>query len=109
MQLREKFEKLFQNKLNKEEARDMLITLYNKGESSSDIAVGASVMRDYSIKLKLSKELRDRAIDIVGTGGDKSGSFNISSTSAIILSSLGSVVAKHGNRSITSKLVQQIC
>ena len=79
-----------------------MIDLYEKGESGSDIAAAASVMREYSIKLSLSDELREKAIDIVGTGGDKSGSFNISTTVSLLLASMGRVVAKHGNRSITS-------
>jgi anthranilate phosphoribosyltransferase len=59
-------------------------------------------MREHSIKLTLSESLKSRAIDIVGTGGDKSGSFNISTTVSLLLASMGIVVAKHGNRSITS-------
>ncbi len=101
--IKSKFEKLFDNKMSENEAKEFLISLYEKGESGEDIAAAASVMREHSVRLNLPKELRDKAIDIVGTGGDKSGSFNISSTVALLLSSLGSVVAKHGNRSITSK------
>ena len=97
------FEKLFNNELSEQEARDFLIKLYQKGESSQDIANAAKVMREHSIKLPVSKELQDELIDIVGTGGDKSGSFNISTTVALLLASVGSKVAKHGNRSITSK------
>ncbi len=99
---KERFERLFDNKMSIDEARSFLIELYDRGESASDIATAASIMRSHSIKLPISKELRDRAIDIVGTGGDKSGSFNISTTVSLLLSSLGSVVAKHGSRSITS-------
>ncbi len=103
MNTKEKFEALFENRMGEDEARDFLIELYQKGESGEDIAAAAEVMRSHSIKLPLSDELKQKAIDIVGTGGDKSGSFNISTTVALLLASLGSVVAKHGNRSITSK------
>lgn len=96
------FNKLFDNKLSSEEARSFLIELYKRGESAEEIATAATIMRQHSIQLPISVELRDQAIDIVGTGGDKSGSFNISTTVSLLLSSLGSVVAKHGNRSITS-------
>ncbi len=99
---KEMFEKLFNNELSEDEARDFLVELYKKGESSSDIANAASVMRKHSIKLPVSKELQDELIDIVGTGGDKSGSFNISTTVSLLLAATGSKVAKHGNRSITS-------
>ncbi len=102
MNTKEQFQKLFANKLNKEEAKNLLIELYKKGETSQDIATVASIMREHSIKLPISQELQEKAIDIVGTGGDKSGSFNISTTVSLLLASLGCVVAKHGNRSITS-------
>ncbi|MEA3456143.1 MAG: anthranilate phosphoribosyltransferase, partial [Campylobacterota bacterium] len=102
MNTQEQFEKLFDNKMAESEARDFLISLYEKGESAEDIAAAAYVMREHSVKLPLSHELREKSIDIVGTGGDKSGSFNISSTVSLLLASMGSIVAKHGNRSITS-------
>ncbi len=97
------FIKLFNNEMSSEEARDFLKSLYKKGESAKDIAAAVEVMRDYSVKLPLPEELREKAIDIVGTGGDKIGSFNISTTVSLLLASMGAVVAKHGNRSITSK------
>lgn len=100
---RESFEKLFDNQLSVEEARSFLIELYERGESAQEIAIAASIMRKHSIKLPIPTELQEQAIDIVGTGGDQSGSFNISTTVSLLLASLGSVVAKHGSRSITSK------
>jgi len=102
MNVKKQFEKLFNNEMSSEEARSFLIGLYEKGESGTDIAAAASVMREHSIKLPLSDDLREKAIDVVGTGGDKSGSFNISTTVSLLLASMGCVVAKHGNRSITS-------
>ncbi|MCF6245126.1 MAG: anthranilate phosphoribosyltransferase, partial [Sulfurovum sp.] len=102
MSTKQEFEKLFNNKMPTNEARQFLIDLYEKGENGTDIAAAASVMREHSIKLNLPNELREKAIDIVGTGGDKSGSFNISTTVSLLLASMGRVVAKHGNRSITS-------
>ena len=87
---KEMFEKLFNNELSESEARDFLVELYKKGESSSDIANAASVMRKHSIKLPVSKELQDELVDIVGTGGDKSGSFNISTTVSLLLAAAGS-------------------
>ena len=102
MTTKQKFQDLFDDKFSTKEARKFLIDLYSKGESAEDIAMAAFVMREHSIKLPISKSLQDKAIDIVGTGGDKSGSFNISSTVSLLLASMGLVVAKHGNRSITS-------
>jgi len=96
------FEKLFNNELSHNETKEFLIQLYKNGESSKDIANAASVMRQHSIKLLVSRELQDELIDVVGTGGDKSESFNISTTVSLLLASCGAKVAKHGNRSITS-------
>jgi len=101
--MRAKFERLFENRLEFNEAREFLIELYQRGESSEDIAVASQIMRHHSIQLPIPRELQDEVIDVVGTGGDRSGTFNISSTVSLLLASLGSVVAKHGNRSITSK------
>lgn len=97
------FEKLFANEMSEDEAREFLVALYENGESASDLAVAARVMRNYSKELTIPQELREKAIDIVGTGGDKSGTFNISSATSLLLASMGCYVAKHGNRSITSK------
>ncbi|MCB4766630.1 MAG: anthranilate phosphoribosyltransferase [Sulfurovum sp.] len=102
MSTRKEFEKLFNNEMPEEEARQFLIDFYKRGESGEDIAVAAQVMRKHSIELPLPKDLREKAIDVVGTGGDRSGSFNISTTVSLLLASMGCVVAKHGNRSITS-------
>ena len=97
------FEELFNNQLSDNQAKEFLIDLYNRGETAQDIANGAEVMRKHSIKLPISKELENKIIDNCGTGGDKTGSFNISTTVSFILASCGCYVAKHGNRSITSK------
>jgi len=102
MDIKERFEKLFNNEMSVEEARTFLVELSQKGETPNEIATAATIMREHSIKLPISKELQDKAIDVVGTGGDKIGSFNISTTVSLLLASIGSVVAKHGSRSITS-------
>ena len=101
--VKEQFERLFKNEMDPNEAREFLTSLHQKGESAEDIAAAVEVMREHSIKLPLPNDLKEKAIDIVGTGGDKIGSFNISTTVALLLASIGAVVAKHGNRSITSK------
>ena len=100
---KQQFEKLFKNEMSEEEAREFLVELYKREETAVEIAAAAEVMREHSIKLPVSEELREKLIDIVGTGGDKSNSFNISSTTALLVSAIGGYVAKHGNRSITSK------
>ena len=98
------FEALFEHRMNDEEMREFLSTLpLNESTSSSMIATAAEVMRSHSIILEVPAELKPKLIDVVGTGGDKSGSFNVSSTVALVLAASGAYVAKHGNRSITSK------
>ena len=97
-----KFDDIFENRLTDDEVREYLIELYKKGETAQDIAGAASAMREHMLHLDLPIELQEQLIDNCGTGGDKSNSFNISTTVSILLSACGSKVAKHGNRSITS-------
>ncbi len=76
-----------------------LTALAMKGETIDEIVASARSMRTHATKL-----LNDRdVLEIVGTGGDSSNSFNISTTSAIVLASAGVPVAKHGNRAASSK------
>jgi len=99
----EKFRKIFTNSLDPDTTKEYLIKLYEDGETPEQIAAAASVMRENLIPLKVDDNLKDKLIDNCGTGGDKSNSFNISTTVSILLSACGAFVAKHGNRSITSK------
>jgi anthranilate phosphoribosyltransferase len=98
-----KFDDIFENRLSADEIREYLIKLYDEGETADDIASAASAMREHLIPLELEQRLQDKLIDNCGTGGDKSNSFNISTTVSLLLPACGSKVAKHGNRSITSK------
>ncbi len=98
-----KFDDIFENRLPEEEVREYLIELYERGETSAEIAAAASAMRDHLIPLPIHYDLKKKLIDNCGTGGDKSNSFNVSTTVSILLSACGCYVAKHGNRSITSK------
>ena len=98
------FTSLFNHEMNDEEMREFLVSLTLDAKTSVEtIAAAAAVMRSFAIPLPISEDLRTKVIDIVGTGGDKIGSFNISSTVAILCASCGSMVAKHGSRSVTSK------
>ena len=98
-----KFEQLFTNQMSQEEAKSFLVQLYERGESADEIAAATQVMRSHSLKLEVPQELKVKLVDTVGTGGDKIGSVNISSTVSLLLASMQVPVAKHGNRSITSK------
>lgn len=98
------FEALFDHRLSDSQMYDFLRSLSLNEETSSEmIATAAEVMRSHSIILEVPTELKPKLIDVVGTGGDKSGSFNVSSTVALVLAASGAYVAKHGNRSITSQ------
>jgi len=77
-----------------------LVGLRMKGETIDEIAAAANVMRELVIKVAIDKT---HLVDTCGTGGDSSGSFNISTASALVVAAAGGKVAKHGNRSITSK------
>ncbi len=70
-----------------------------KGETIEEITACAMIMRKYGLKLKHEGDV----LDIVGTGGDEAFTFNISTVSAFIISAAGIPVAKHGNRSVSSK------
>jgi anthranilate phosphoribosyltransferase len=99
----EMMNKIFKNEANVDEAKDFLIQLYSNGETVDDIYSAVKVMREHLIPLNIDNSIKDKIIDNCGTGGDKSGSFNISTTVSLLLASAGCYVAKHGNRSITSK------
>lgn len=77
-----------------------LTALRTKGETANEIAGIASVIRAHS---DMSSIAIDNCMDNCGTGGDQSNSFNISTTTAFVLAGAGVKVAKHGNRSISSK------
>jgi anthranilate phosphoribosyltransferase len=98
-----KFDDIFENRLPVEEVKEYLIELYERGETAAEIAGAASAMRDHMIPLPVHYDLKEKLIDNCGTGGDKSNSFNVSTTVSIVLAACGCYVAKHGNRSITSK------
>ena len=102
--IKTEFTSLFNHEMSDERMREFLLSMtLDKYTEVSAIAAAAEVMRDFAIPLPIPEELRHNAIDIVGTGGDKIGSFNISSTVALLVASCGATVAKHGSRSITSK------
>lgn len=77
-----------------------LIGLRMKGETVEEVAAAAAVMRELSTRVEVDKE---HLVDTCGTGGDASGSFNISTASAFVVAAAGGRVAKHGNRSVSSK------
>ena len=77
----------------------LLVALRMRGETVEELAGFAAAMRDRVVRVVAP----EGAIDVVGTGGDGSGTFNISTTAALVVAASGVPVAKHGNRAITSQ------
>ncbi len=78
----------------------LLAGLRTKGETIEEIAAAAAVMRELAARVEASPE---HLVDTCGTGGDSSGTFNVSTASAFVVAAAGGRVAKHGNRSMSSK------
>tara|TARA_B100000963_G_scaffold300172_1_gene272432 strand:+ start:92 stop:1084 length:993 start_codon:yes stop_codon:yes gene_type:complete len=92
------FELLMEGKANNQEIFDFLTLLSSKGEASNEIAGGVYVLRNKSRRVNV-----EDCVDTCGTGGDGMNTLNISTASALLLSSMGVKVAKHGNKAVSSK------
>jgi len=79
----------------------LTVGLRVKKETIGEIAAAAQVMREFSTKVDVAD--REKLVDIVGTGGDAQHTFNISTASMFVAAAAGARVAKHGNRSVSSK------
>ncbi len=79
-----------------------LIALKMKGETASELAGFARAMRERMIVVDPGVDIVDTLVDTCGTGGDASGTFNISTAAALVMAGAGARVAKHGNRSLSS-------
>jgi anthranilate phosphoribosyltransferase len=77
--------------------------LQMNGETEAEITGGARVLRAKASGFNVPDELQNKILDTCGTGGDSSGSYNISTTVAFIAAACGVPVAKHGNRSVSSR------
>jgi anthranilate phosphoribosyltransferase len=79
----------------------ILVALRSKKETPAEIAAAATVMRDFATAVNVSD--KTHLVDVVGTGGDGAHTFNISTASMFVASAAGAKIAKHGNRSVSSK------
>src|ERR671912_759357 len=96
---RDAFDMLLSGEVTPAQAGGFLMALRVRGEALDEIIGAVSAMRSRMLPVAAP----ERAIDIVGTGGDQSGSYNISTLAAIIVAGCGVPVAKHGNRAASSK------
>ncbi|MEM7283287.1 MAG: anthranilate phosphoribosyltransferase, partial [Pseudomonadota bacterium] len=87
--------------LDKNLAGDILKAMVAKGETAEEILGFSFRMRELARKPRINT--KDTMLDVVGTGGDSSGSFNLSTGAALLLAACGRTVVKHGNRSVTSR------
>ena len=92
------FEILMTGQANDDQIYDFLTLLSDKGEVSDEIAGGVYVLREKSKRVKVKD-----CVDTCGTGGDGMNTLNISTASALLLASMGTKVAKHGNKAVSSK------
>jgi anthranilate phosphoribosyltransferase len=93
------FEILFAGDATPAQMGGLLMALRTRGETVDEYAAAASVMRAHCHRVRAP----EGAIDIVGTGGDGKGTLNISTAAAFVVAGAGVVVAKHGNRNLSSK------
>lgn len=97
-QLRFAMTKILTGEATESEIKDFLLGLREKGENSEEVNELVEVMYQYATPLSIT----DRAVDVVGTGGDGFNTINISTAAAILTTAAGARVIKHGNRAATS-------
>jgi len=110
-QAREVMSEVLAGKTTDAQIAGLLVALHMKGETVEEIVGFAEAIRAAAVKLPIHRNStldvsgteRDALVDTCGTGGDAAGTFNISTATALLVAGAGVRVAKHGNRSITSK------
>jgi anthranilate phosphoribosyltransferase len=102
-EMQEVMECIMSGKSTPSQNASFITALSMKGETTEEITAAAKVMRKKLTPIDLAIDSSKVFIDTCGTGGDKSGTFNISTVAAFVIAGAGVKVAKHGNRSATSK------
>lgn len=93
-------DQIMQGRCSESQMASLLLALHEKGETCEEIAGAAAALRRHMTPIRTH---RPHVLDTCGTGGDRSGTFNISTAAALVTAAAGVPVAKHGNRSITSR------
>jgi anthranilate phosphoribosyltransferase len=99
-QMRSVLGDMITGRLGEAEMGAFLVALRIKGETADEIAAAASVLREHMVRLETG---RDDVLDTCGTGGDGTGTFNISTAAAFVVAAAGVTVVKHGNRAVSSR------
>lgn len=94
------FEEIMNGKSQTGEIVDFLVALREKRETAEEITGAALIMQKFATKISIKHK---NLLDTCGTGGDSAGTFNISTVSAFVACGAGAVVAKHGNKAVSSK------
>ena len=98
-QMTEVFDSIMKGEGTDAKIKALLVALHQKGETIDELAGAAAALRKHMTPIRTRRE---NCVDTCGTGGGKSGTFNISTAAAIVAASAGASVAKHGNRRSTS-------
>ncbi len=98
---RKLFDEIMSGKVETKALAEFLKALAEKGETVEEIIGAAESMR--AVVTKVEPKVEEPLLDVVGTGGDKKSTINVSTASAIVAAGAGCIVAKHGNRSVSSK------
>lgn len=96
-------QRVLRGELSPDEIRHLLVTYNDRAATSDELAGFLRAVREAATQIDLAPEVAGRAVDIVGTGGDQSGSVNVSTMAALVVAGAGVPVCKHGNRSASSK------
>jgi anthranilate phosphoribosyltransferase len=98
---REVMKEIMQGQATNAQIAAFLTALRMKGETVEEITAFAEIMKAYATRIQ--PRVNGRLIDTCGTGGDKIKTFNVSTAAAFVVAGAGAAIAKHGNRSVTSK------
>jgi anthranilate phosphoribosyltransferase len=100
-EVRDLFNKLMEGQATDAQIGAVLTGLKMKGETVEEISAAAEIMREKAVKVPVKD--KSKLVDTCGTGGDKIDTFNVSTITAFVIAGAGAKVAKHGNRSVSSK------
>src|SRR4051794_21248128 len=98
-QMGEAFRGLLGGACGEAETAALLVALRMKGETAEELAAAAAVLREHMVPFEMAGD----ALDTCGTGGDASGTFNISTAVAFVVAAAGVPVVKHGNRAVSGR------